>query len=619
MLGGNIVKFRSLPLISQSLFLSIFLFANAAVGRFIPSSGVLVVGVVVAVSIEITRLRFPKNPAAATLVMFSTMALLWGWTGPYMGIFARPTAFLMFLGWGVYCLLTPINATQRVGSMLGIAVLALSIIIHIQDSHHMATLLLWGYDNSAHIPGLSQVYRHAGFLYSGNLPDFFYFNFTFSNYLNGYPPLQTGTWAFIMSIADVRINGGYEILNYFGFFLFATAIYIVFEIASYWISGLSRWLAIGHESYKTATCILIALLIACSQVSYMFWMGFPPFLWACAIIIAVLKLGSNLGNQSDRLLLGLLGSTLVNYSYPVLSPVFVLVLLYELSKMTKVDYSNIWIKKKTNSAFVIVACVLNVPVMLKTLSVRHYVDDAGGIQPTEPNTLIPIVFVVTVMSFAFKYSRQNKPRIVVAFFASVLNFVVLALWSLRNLEYISYYPQKAGYLVLMLSFASMGSMIGESPRFSRPIYKRFVPLIVATISIGLLGISVRATTSSSLAGWPSTLVVWAQRDKPFTGWKCFHNAMDVTSDLNTNSNLQTILYLNDDSGTRWINGVRGRLTEATYSLSIPVGQGKQSLSEILEVWFVLYPQARLLILAPEPPVGLEKWGEKIEYRHFACA
>jgi hypothetical protein len=95
--------------------------------------------------------------------------------------------------------------------------------------------------------------------------------------------------------------------------------------------------------------------------------------------------------------------------------------------------------------------------------------------------------------------------------------------------------------------------------------------------------------------------------------------MDLTSDLNTNSNLQTILYLNDDSGTRWINGVRGRLTEATYSLSIPVGQGKQTLPEILEGWFVLYPKARLLILAPEPPVGLEKWGGKIEYRHFACA
>ena len=158
------MKFRSLPLINQSLFLAIFLTAIATAGRFIPSSGVLAVGVVIALSIEITRLRFPKNAAAATLVMFSTMALLWGWIGPYLGVFARPTAFLMFLGWGIYCLRTPINATQRVGSMLGIAVLALSIIIHIQDSHHMATLLLWGYDNSAHIPGLSQVYRHAGFL-----------------------------------------------------------------------------------------------------------------------------------------------------------------------------------------------------------------------------------------------------------------------------------------------------------------------------------------------------------------------------------------------------------------------------------------------------------------------
>ena len=94
--------------------------------------------------------------------------------------------------------------------------------------------------------------------------------------------------------------------------------------------------------------------------------------------------------------------------------------------------------------------------------------------------------------------------------------------------------------------------------------------------------------------------------------------MEITADLNSNSSTKTILYLQDDLSTRWINGVRGRLTDATYSLSIPVGQAFQSLTEILDTWFGLYPRVRLVVLAPEPPLGLEKWGNKIEYRQFNC-
>ena len=611
------MKFRSLPLINQSLFLAIFLTAIATVGHFIPSSGVLMVGVVVALSIEITRLRFSQNVAATTLVMFSTMAVFWGWAGPYLGIYARPMALFMFLGWGIYCLRAPINATQRFGSSFGFAVLALSIIIYLQDSHNMIWPLLFGYDNSAHVPGLSQVYRHSGFLYSGNLSD--PLMFSFHNYLNGYPPLQTSTWAFIMSIADVQIRGGYEILNYFGFFLFGSGLFILSEIANCWVTGFSRWLT---GTYKIVAFILIALLIACSEVSYIFWMGFPPFLWACAIIIAIVKLGNNLGNQSHRLFLGLLGLTLVNYSYPLLSPVFVIIILYELLKMTKVDYSYIWIHKKTISAFIVTACVLNVAVVLKSLNVRHYLDDGGGIQPIEFRTLIPIVLAVTLLSFWFKYSPNSKPRIVVAFFASVLNFGVLAIWSQRNLGSISYYPQKAGYLVLLLSFASMGSMISSSPRFSPTKVKQLIPIIAATTSISLLLFSVKATSNPNYTsqGFPSTLIVWNKFKSPAPNpvLDCLVHAMDITSDINSNSDFKTIMYQKEDQLNRWINGARGRLTEATYSLTIPLGQGKQTLPEILEGWFVLYPQAQLLILAPEQPIGLEKWANKIKYRYFVC-
>ena len=81
---------------------------------------------------------------------------------------------------------------------------------------------------------------------------------------------------------------------------------------------------------------------------------------------------------------------------------------------------------------------------------------------------------------------------------------------------------------------------------------------------------------------------------------------------------QLILFLQDDLLTRWINGVRGRLIDATYSLSISVGR-QQTLPEILEWWTVQFPGVEILILAPEMPQGLEKWKNVLELREFNCA
>jgi hypothetical protein len=77
--------------------------------------------------------------------------------------------------------------------------------------------------------------------------------------------------------------------------------------------------------------------------------------------------------------------------------------------------------------------------------------------------------------------------------------------------------------------------------------------------------------------------------------------------------------LQDDLLTRWINGVRGRLIDATYSLSITIGQGQQTLPEILEWWTVQFPNVHIVILAPEMPQGLEKWQGIVEFREFSCA
>lgn len=609
------MNLRSTLLSYRSLMFFLFLVSISIIGHYFPASGVLVIGALVAVSIEITRLRYKENTVATALIMFSTMTLFWGWIGPHIGLFARPAALLMFFSWGLYCLHSKVKDQAIRLSASGAIVLLIALVIFIQDSRHMISPLLWGYDNSAHIPALSQVFRHGGFLYSGAIPDLF----TFGNYVHGYPPLQSSTWAFIMSITDVQLRGGYEILNYFGFFIFGTALLIISFISDTWRTGLSRSFT---SVYQKITFLLVALLVAFSQASYIFWLGYPPFLWTCGIIIAIVKLLENSDNQSHRVLVGLLGLTLVNYSYPLLSPVLLMVLLLELPKMSRTDYAYLWIWRKLVGPFVLLGGLMNVAVVLKSLNVRHYLNDAGGIQPTELRNLMPIVAIVIAMGFVYKYSLKSFPIIVITFLASIINFGALAILSQRDQGSVSYYPQKAGYLALILGFASMGSMLSGSPRFSRPNNTNLVCLIAAATSIGALWFSVSTTSNPSYAkyGYISTSMVWDQlkHNPPNPSRDCFLRAMDITSDLNSNSNKQTILYLQDDLSTRWINGVRGRLTDATYSLSIPVGQGILTLPEILKGWFIQYPNAQLLILAPEPPIGLEQWSDRIEYRKFAC-
>ena len=128
----------------------------------------------------------------------------------------------------------------------------------------------------------------------------------------------------------------------------------------------------------------------------------------------------------------------------------------------------------------------------------------------------------------------------------------------------------------------------------------------------------RAPISESGFASTGTFLIEQFRQSEDSNRECFVHAMDITADLNLNIDTRTILFQQHDLNTRWINGIRGRLIDATYSLAIPVGQAKQTLPEILEWWTVQFPNVRILILAAEPPIGLEKWSDKIEYRHFSC-
>lgn len=591
--------------------LVIFVFAVVYTGQTIPRTGVFLCGVIVATLFEVTRLRFKENFVAISLIVLSTMTLIWGWVGPHIGIFARPLAQIMFAFWGVYCFASPQRTCWKRVSIPSISAIFLGLLISLQNYHNLVSPLLWGYDNSAHVPALSQVYRHSGFVFSGSIPELF----TFSNFANGYPPLQSGAWAFIMSIARVQISGGYEILRYFTFFLFGTGLLIVYFVSNYWTLGLANWLK--RRSSRILVFALVALLVSFSQASYLFWLGYPSFLWTCCLITALIVFASELSNQSHRVLSMILGLTLVNYSYPLVSPVIALVLLVELSKMSRTDYSFCWQRRRIISPLALLISLLNLPMIIKTFKVRSYVDDAGGIQPSQARNILPIVLFAVLIIYISRIRYRQIPMIVVAFLASAINFSVLAFYSKIYQGSVSYYPLKTGYLAYILGFACMGSLLDKAPQFTKAFLKRYFQLGVTFAAIAIVLFSVYTTYDPKYAkyGYVSTSMVRRELSNPD---QCFLNAMNLTADLDDNSSKTQILFLQSDLKTRWINGVRGRLTDATYSLSIPVGQNNETLPIILGKWFDQFPNVNLLILAPKPPSGIENIDENISFREFAC-
>jgi hypothetical protein len=209
---------------------------------------------------------------------------------------------------------------------------------------------------------------------------------------------------------------------------------------------------------------------------------------------------------------------------------------------------------------------------------------------------------------------------VIAFFSATINFAVFAFISQLESGYISYYPAKAGYLALILGFASLGAIQFRQQNTATRLPTRAVRNFALVVAIGVLIVSVgRTLDNHSEPASTHKILADLADEEPNPRTLCFLNAMQLTADLNSNESNTQILFLQDDLLTRWINGVRGRLIDATYSLSISVGQGQQTLPEIFEWWTIQFPNIEVVILAPEMPPGLEKWKSIVQFREFSCA
>lgn len=589
------------------------------VSRATPSLGIISIGLIIGATIELAKHRFHHESLPVAIVTLSTMSLIWGWIGPQIGDLERFLSPSLFLIWGAYCLSSGKKQFKFELRISGFLCAGFAFLITILPTKKILAPLLWGYDNSGHVPALAAIYRHGGYIYSGQVPELF----TSNMFKGGYPVGQSAGWAFIMSIVNVQVAGGYEIVKFFCLFLLLMGIYLLYLIVKTLVPRIL--LGTNHKIAALLISVFLAIAVVFSQIGTVFWYGYPPFIWACVLIFSISRISDSQSLLSHKIMLDILCLVLVTYAYPILSPVSLISLLFNLSKIRTSDLPAIFNKLPAMLIGSATGFILIILVTLKSLVIRHWVFNQAWIEPVDNRTILTIVILMAAMASTSKLNHRNIPNSIVIFGASTLNYALLAYFSSQATNEITYYPQKAGYLALMSGFIALGTSI-NLPIASRGLIAiRVRSLLVTTLAFGILLYSASISFQPNKFGAPTTraIINYVKDNQTNKSWSCLYRAMDLTFDLNTIDNTQTLVLIQEgidkDLMTRWINGMRGQLNDPTYSLAIPIGQNQQSLKQIFTFWFKLYTKSKVVILAPEIPEGLGEWSDRIEFRYLDCS
>lgn len=599
--------------------LFVFIAGVLLISRISVTFGILSIGLVIFAMIELSRIRFTKEPIAVAIIALSTMSLFWGWVSPVIGGFGNLIPIALFLIWGVFCIRGETSRRLPNVPIAGFLCIAVAVLVGNLSTFKLITPLIWGYDNNGHIPALSAIYRHHGFIYSGTVSQYL----TNTMFANGYPVGQSGTWAFVMSIVNFDISGGYEIVNVYMYFVALMTAYLVFVITRSFIP--TRLLNERQHHKIFLGSIMVAIPILLSQASALIWSGFPPFVWGCILIFSILRISKLTHGVVNRLLLSGLCLVLVSYTYPLLSPVPLTSLLFLFIGIRRSDFQEIRSNLRRLIGGAVIATVALILVIQKSLVVRNWVFNSGGIQPVEIFTILAIMFVVISSVVIRRFNFRNIPDELIVFVASTINFAVLSWTSINAQNEISYYPQKAGYLALTSGFVALGTVINLPSRFRVAFVRRITTSLQIIVVIGILLYSVSLARRPQHDGivYTRDVIEQVRNYQPSAFNECLNRAVDITSDLQTIDNKQILMIVqdgyNNDLLTRWINGIRGRLNDPTYSLSIPQGQSALSVQDIIITALKLYIDTRVVIIAPQIPNGLQTWSDRIEFRYLDCS
>jgi len=578
---------------------------------FTENLGIIRLAIVTGLFIEVCRRRSPDNGLPFAFVSLSVVSIAWGWLGPFLNGYSNPFAFLIMSLLIVYCLKTAPTKERRITPIYLISSVLLGLFCQFSTWSRLLASLLWGYDNNANISSFAQTYRHGGFLFSGSLPPLF----SFSNYYNGYPPLQAGSWSFLLASINTQLTiGSEELIRYFCFFLFGTML----TLCSIFIKNV--------QAMPFQNSVLMFLyrsgifsLVFFSQIGFIFWAGFSSFLWAMTTLVAYLSLASNQKSHKLRVIVCILGSLITFYSYQLLAPIAITVLLFEVCRSGKQQFHEliqswrVWLIGSVSLALMVV-------FLLKSLNTTDYVFFAGGI---EPLALIPLIGTVSIIALTFVFFRSQYGAYTVqisAFTAAVFLYAVLAFISKNHQDYVSYYPEKVGYSALLLGFFALFPTNLLPPRnfvatFIKPTRLFFGFLVLVPLILSF-------NNTDSKYGYFASSDAIENFDVQVPFEICLIQAITFDHNLDAilpeRTSLLLVQNFDSDLMTRWLNSINGLLSDATYSISIPHSNTTELNLDAVRIWLAQFPTSRLTVMAAEEPVNLSTLGPRVDFQPFVC-
>jgi hypothetical protein len=530
-------------------------------------------------------------------IFFSCLVIVWGWFGPLNSQLVNnlfEIASCFGLSYVMWIWLKPKEFSLR--RFVGINVLKSSLLtlaFSMIPIRSILKVLTWGYDNSAHLPAFFQVYVHNGFVFAGDISS----ENTFSNYRNGYPPLQSATWAAVLRLTSV---GDLEPSNFL-------KLYFFFYIATIFLTLYMAIKIVTHSQIKlnySRLALPVAIVIFFSAYSNVFWSGYPSFEWGvihCLIWFSI-YLNDNV-SANTKLVTGILSSGLIFYSYQLLLPPIGILICFSIFRFIRDKNLS-----RNSLRWVTPALLFSLTIGLPFLSISRntpsFVLNTGGIEPI-PFPLITILFVVLwVISSRIRVKQVSDAfQIIQVLF---VYFAVLAAYSQLENGSISYYIQKVGYLLLLCLTIFLLMLLANLKLASRSL-NPMISFLLAFSSILILSLPIlpKAFSSAFMGGTvqiAQTLILESKGQYRNRGAECVLNSLKYSDPDASPFNIKVLLpseVISGDIESRWLNSIDMRLSDAVYELLIPIGMKSDSITSVLKIWSEKYPNYRLKIYADE--------------------
>ena len=462
---------------------------------------------------------------------------------------------------------------KRLSLLLAGMIFGLAIVSALAFSRIQATKVLqilgWGYDNASSMALFSSVSKCGSYLY---LCDVSFWQAHLPLDFESYPQLNAAAWYVLMpKNFSFELN---TILIVYGFAFFITVFATVIASALLMKCDLRRKVSLVAVTLSVA---LLAVLFG--HWSHVVWSGFPSFIWAIFIQISFLVFMRfvPVNDFFLKLSVGTVFVTAMCLSYQLLLPVTIACfVLYMKSNKEPSGYSK---SGATLAAFVISICGISLISFVSVsppdgldLLTRILID--GGI----PGIPVPLLIFSALSALIWIKNQVFELKVLhTCLVVSSIEATALISYSYLAKGYISYYPMKFSYFLLLISLIYLAHIVLHAE--SNFIKRMSAAAFLSTSFLALVfELSAPAKSALNFQGG-SISALKTLNAGIYTGDNpvCAESVFAGVGSMSQKESVDVLINKNDvviDISGRWISVLRDDWNDSDLEFEIAIMQSK---------------------------------------------